>query len=74
MLLGEEGMEIRQKRRDARITQVELALKTGICRSRLSLAECGYIKLRADELGSIDEAVEAEVKRRAIRISGVNAG
>jgi transcriptional regulator with XRE-family HTH domain len=69
MLPQEQQVEIRKKRKKARITQLELANKTSIDRSRLSQAECGYIKLRPEELDSIARAISAEVKRRAASLS-----
>lgn len=57
-------MDIRERRKKARMTQMELAQRTGIDRSRLSQAECGYRELRLDELELISRAIAAEVQLR----------
>jgi len=49
--------QIRLERIKRRISQWQLAQATGIGQSRISLFENGFVKLRAEELGSIRRAL-----------------
>lgn len=62
-------MDLRKIRRAARITQYELAEKTGISRMRLSLAECNYICLTPEEMSAIERATLADVQERLKELS-----
>ncbi len=50
---------LRRLRQAARLTQVELAHRARIDRTRLSLAENGYVQLVADERVRINKALLA---------------
>jgi len=52
--------QIRLERIKRRVSQWQLAQATGIGQSRISLFECGYIKLTAGELASISDALGLE--------------
>jgi transcriptional regulator with XRE-family HTH domain len=64
-------MDVRQLRRAARMTQYELAERTGISRMRLSLAECGYISLTIAELSAIEDATVSSAQDRLQELSRV---
>jgi transcriptional regulator with XRE-family HTH domain len=68
MLLGAH-VNIRKLRRLARLTQVELAKRTGISRVRLSMAECGYLSLTSDERMRVSQVARNEVELRLRRIA-----
>ena len=59
---------IRKSREVAGLSQFAVAKRTGIPRMRLSLAECGEIQLRPDELKSICEVLREEIQRQAARL------
>jgi transcriptional regulator with XRE-family HTH domain len=65
-------MDVRQLRRAARMTQYELADRTGISRMRLSLAECGYVSLTAAELSAIESATVSSAQDRLQELSQLN--
>jgi DNA-binding XRE family transcriptional regulator len=50
---------IREIRKAARLTQFHLSQLTGISRTRLSFAECGYLTLTLDELQRIETAARS---------------
>jgi len=58
-------MDVRALRKEARLTQMELAVKSGVSRVRLSLAECHYIELRPEEYKALRDAVAADIQNRA---------
>ncbi len=61
-------MDLRQLRRSARLTQFELAQRTGINRVRLSFAECGYTVLSRAEQDAIRTAIAGAAKSHTDRI------
>lgn len=61
--------DVRQLRRAARITQYELAERTGISRMRLSLAECGYVSLTTAELNAVESATVSSAQDRLQELS-----
>jgi transcriptional regulator with XRE-family HTH domain len=61
-------MDLHRVRREARMSQTELAVRAGISRPRLSAAENGYIRLTEAELMRVRTVVAAEPQRRATRI------
>ena len=61
-------MDIRQLRKTGRLTQFEVSQRTGIDRTRLSFAECGYLQLTADEKQAIKRAITDEMQHRASEI------
>ena len=67
-------IDIRQLRKAARLTQIELAQQTGISRVRLSLAECDYVKLSHKELDLIQKVIAREPRRRQARIRAIAGG
>jgi predicted transcriptional regulator len=56
---------IKELRRRGDLTQIELAKKSGVPRSRIQLAEAGTIELRIEELQAIKEVVIPELARTA---------
>ncbi len=52
------GREVRRARLDTGLSQLQLALKAGISRWRLRLAEQGFCKLRSGELRRIRRVLE----------------
>jgi transcriptional regulator with XRE-family HTH domain len=56
---------IRKSREVAGLSQFAVAKRTGIPRMRLSLAECGEIELRANELNLVRKILREEIERRA---------
>ena len=54
---GSMREQLRLERIKKRISQWQLAQATGIGQSRISLFECGYIKLTAGELASISDVL-----------------
>lgn len=59
-------MNIKKQRKMAgRLSQIELAERSGVSRFRISLAETGHIRLRTEERAAIDRALASEVQRLA---------
>ena len=57
-------MNIREQRMTAgRMSQIKLSRESGVSRFRISLAECGQINLRDDELLAIQRALAREVRK-----------
>lgn len=61
-------MNIRELRRMARLSQVEVAALTGICRVRLSFAECNYMTLKPEEESAIRKAIAEAVELNAASV------
>lgn len=59
-------MDIREMRRIVGLTQVELAVRSGIDRTRLSFAECGYVELSAEEKAAIKNAISKAAEKMAL--------
>jgi transcriptional regulator with XRE-family HTH domain len=59
---------LRRLRQAARLTQVELAHRARIDRTRLSLAENGYVQLVDDERVRINKAVLATAKAHMLTL------
>ena len=55
---------IQELRTMAGLTQFDLAKRSGVGRTRLSLAECGHIELRTKEYEAIERALIRAVQRR----------
>ncbi len=64
-------MDVRKLRRAARMTQYELANRTGISRMKLSLIECGYHKPSAEEMVAIQRATVADAQERLEELNRV---
>jgi hypothetical protein len=61
---------LKELRTLAEIPQVVLSQKSGICRERLSLAECDHVKLTEEEMAAV-EAVLLPLARRRVEASPV---
>jgi len=67
----EDGMDLRQLRKMAGLTQWELAQRCGVSRMRLSLAECGQVELSAEEEADVRGVLLEVIKARAAQLRGV---
>jgi transcriptional regulator with XRE-family HTH domain len=59
---------LRKLRDEAGVTQYTVARKSGVPRVRLSLAECGELRLTRAEEVAIREAIRQEIERRAAQL------
>ncbi len=59
---------VKDLRNAARLTQIELAQRSGIERTRLSLAECGYLSLTDEEASSILRAIAEAAEARILSV------
>lgn len=59
------GKSIREMREMVGLKQIELAKRSGIDRSRLSIAENGHIQLREEELSAIQRVITSAAQQRA---------
>ena len=59
---------LRRLRQAARLTQVDLAHRAGIDRSRLSLAENGYVQLVDDEVLRINKVLRTITKAHMLTL------
>jgi transcriptional regulator with XRE-family HTH domain len=59
---------LRQLRKIARLTQIELSQRTGIDRTRLSFLECGYLSLTKEEESLIRKAITEATESHAARV------
>jgi transcriptional regulator with XRE-family HTH domain len=57
-------LAIRECRKAAKVSQYELARRSGISRMRLSLAECGYVELDPDEDRTLRAAIRSAVREQ----------
>lgn len=67
-------MDLRQLRNLTRLSQVELARKSGINRVRLSLAENGELLLRSAEQEILLDILRQEVARFSRELQDVTSG
>jgi len=67
-------MDLRQLRRMADLTQFDLARRSGVSRMRLSLAECGQVKLQTKEELSVRKVLLEQIESRADRLNQVLTG
>lgn len=58
------GLDIRNLRLLAGLTQIEEARLSGIERSRLSLAECGHVLLSRDQLEAVASVLRSAIGER----------
>jgi transcriptional regulator with XRE-family HTH domain len=58
-------MDVRRARKEAKMSQFELANAAGISRMRISHAENGYLALNSDEIQAIKAAIRASAQRLA---------
>ena len=67
-------MELKELRKMADLTQFQLAQRCGVCRMRLSLAECGQLELNTVEERAVRTTLMEIIGHRAARLNGVLAG
>jgi predicted transcriptional regulator len=63
------GADLKQMREMCGLSQYALSMITGIPRNRFSLAECGYVTLRDEELSTIHEALRKKSRSMAAEIT-----
>lgn len=61
-------MDLAEAREVAGLSQFSVALRSGVPRMRLSLAECRQIQLRPDEVQAIRQVLRKEMERRAAEL------
>ncbi len=61
--------DLRELRRMIAFTQFRLAARSGVSRTKLSLAECGEIKLTNEEEQKIKKFLHQELHRQAATIN-----
>jgi len=59
---------LRRLRERAGLTQFVVARKSGVTRMRLSLAECGQLRLRASEETAVRDAIRQGIEEKAERL------
>jgi transcriptional regulator with XRE-family HTH domain len=64
-------VRIQELRTMAGLTQFRLAKQSGVGRTRLSLAECGYIELRREEYEALEHALADAIRRRMLEFQEV---
>jgi transcriptional regulator with XRE-family HTH domain len=65
---------IRELRTMANLTQFEVAKKSGLDRTRLSLAECGHVTLSHEEEVAVRKALLDHIESRAAQLRDVLSG
>ena len=63
------GADLKQMREMCGLSQYALSMITGIPRNRISLAECGYLNLRSEELSTIHEALRKMSESKAVQLT-----
>lgn len=58
-------MNLREMRAMSGLSQPELSRRSGVGRTRLSLAENGHVRLAADEIEAVDAVLRASIQSRA---------
>jgi predicted transcriptional regulator len=66
--------DLRKARVAADVTQFELAKKSGIERTRISLAENGHVELRPEEYKALMRALVEVIRYRVSELQGVLSG
>jgi len=61
-------MKIKDLRGMADLTQFELAQRCGVSRMRLSLAECGQLKLHPEEVSAVRKILLEAIEGRAAQL------
>jgi transcriptional regulator with XRE-family HTH domain len=64
-------MNLKQLRKMAALTQLELAQRCGVSRMKLSLAECGYVDLYPEELAGVHKTLLDAIEKRDAQLRGV---
>jgi transcriptional regulator with XRE-family HTH domain len=59
---------LRRMRIEAGKSQFEISRQTGIDRTRLSLAECGHVKLKPDELQKLEAVLRDLFWKRSMQM------
>lgn len=59
---------LRALRERARLTQFTVARKSGVSRMRLSLAECGRLRLRPEEEEAVRQAIREGIEEQTARL------
>lgn len=54
---------LREIRKTARLTQIELAQRSGVSRWRLAMAETGALELRPSEIEALGQALTSALER-----------
>jgi transcriptional regulator with XRE-family HTH domain len=67
-------MNIKEMRGMADLTQFDLAQRCGVSRMRLSLAECGQLKLHPEEDSAVRKILLEAIEGRAAQLRGVLSG
>ena len=69
------GQLLRDKRIHARLTGLMVSVKSGVCRSRLSDIERGYITPREEEVTRVTAAIDSLIEaRRAMERTATEVG
>jgi transcriptional regulator with XRE-family HTH domain len=63
------GADLKQMREMCGLSQYALSMITGIARNRISLAECGYLTLRGEELATIHEALRKTSESKTVELT-----
>ena len=63
-------MAIRDLRLAAKLSQYELARRSGISRTRITMSECGYAELRPEEEQALCTAVANAIRERVSHFQG----
>lgn len=66
--MGVSMTTLRTLRERAGLTQFVVARKSGVTRMRLSLAECGQLRLRPEEEAAVRKAIREGVEEEAARL------
>jgi transcriptional regulator with XRE-family HTH domain len=70
----EKSMDIKKLRKMADLTQFELAQRCGVSRMRLSLVECGQLKLHSEEELAVRRVLLAASEDRSVQLKGALSG
>lgn len=65
------GLALKEMRLMCGLSQYQLSIIAAIPRNRISLAECGYLVLRAEEQSSIHQALLKITERKAAQLNGL---
>lgn len=66
--------DLRELRRASGLTQLELATRAGIDRTKISLAENGYMRLCSRDETVVQRALVQAIQERAALLQGVLSG
>ncbi len=69
-----QGIELKEARELAGLTQIQLSNRSGVSRMKLSLADCEQVNLTSEESTPVRRVLEASIRERSARMQQIITG